>query len=405
MLLADHPVANPSPNAGPRRHLRCGGFIRVDQVKVQASSGSQAHSLPFQWLWLAGLCLWLGCQPVAYRYGNFHPQGTLAPAVVVVRGEPHRQLDAAREIVRSPRRLIPERWRPEERTTEEAETRLFDYLDHNTLTELHVEIGHYDPVEQWQRLHANHRIGAGWRYTVGLVSLLPYSLFPSRVFGTTQYNPFTNTLSLNSPSVPKALYEAAWAKQVRSQSLPGTYVVGSILPGVGLLYKAETGGEVLGYLRDREEWELERQAYPHVCGELGAEGMGLLGYLTPVLPGPTASFAGRAVGGLAGRLIADTRPRRDSPAADSLTDSDPNRSRGRVPEDESLWTGRALINPDPVSSDDEPEPAVVLVRAVQEEPSASGPLRNVQPVSRAGGSSRREVPSQKAAGQTTSTHD
>ena len=311
-------------------------------------------------IWL-GLLLagWLvGCQSAPYRYGDFHPEGGPAPALVVVRGEPHRQLDAAREVIRSPRRLIPERWRPEERTTAEAEAELYQYLEHNELTDLHVEIGHYDPAEQFRRLHANDRIGAGWRYTVGVVSLVPYTLFPSRVFGTTRYNPFTNTLSLNSPSVPKTLYEAAWAKQVRSQVVPGTYVVGSALPGVGLLCKAQTGDEVLGYLRSQEEWELEKQAYPHVYGELGAEGMGLVGYLTPMLPGPTASFAGRAVGGLAGKLIADTQPARPA--------REPEPELGPAESDTSLIAGEDG-EPQPAGEDErDSEPGVVLVRGGDE---------------------------------------
>ncbi|MFM8289706.1 MAG: hypothetical protein ACKOGA_23705 [Planctomycetaceae bacterium] len=317
---------------------------------------------------------WLaGCQAAPYRYGRFHPEGAPAPALVVVRGEPHRQLDAARAVVRSPLKLIPERWRPAERTTTEAETELYEYLEHNELTDLHVEIGHYDPAEQFRRLHANDRIGAGWRYTVGVASLLPYTLFPSRVFGTTQYNPFTNTLSLNSPSVPKTLYEAAWAKQVRSQSVPGTYVVGSVLPGVGLLCKAQTGDEVLGYLRSQENWELEKQAYPHVYGELGAEGLGLVGYLTPLLPGPTASFAGRAVGGLAGKLIADTRPSRTAREIEPESELE----LGPMASDAPLVAGSPAQEPlAAADGDDAGEPGVVLVRGLKEPADTSA----VQPV-------------------------
>lgn len=343
---------------------------------------TRCHSLV--WLSLCSLLLFAGCQSTPYRYGNFHPAGGPGPAVVVVRGQPHPHLDGARDIVRSPRKLIPEQWRPLEQTTDEAEEQLLEYLEHNELTDLHVEIGHYDPAEQWRRLHGNHRIGPAWRYTVGVVSLLPYSLFPNRVFGTTRYNPFTNTLSLNSPSVPKALYEAAWAKQVRSQPVPGTYVVGSMLPGVGLLCKAQTGEDVLGYLRSREQWDLEREAYPHVYGELGAEGMGLVGYLTPMLPGPTASFAGRAVGGLAGKLIADTKA---PPASRPTEPAVPEEISPDTPTGELVASARLEAEGEPAAAIAD-EPAVVLVRGESEAPSDRTPGRGRAGVQQAGQSDR-----------------
>jgi hypothetical protein len=77
-----------------------------------------------------------------------------------------------------------------------------------------------------------------------------------------------------------------------------------------------------------------------------------------MLPGPTASFAGRAVGGLAGKLIADTQPARPA--------REPEPELGPAESDTSLIAGEDG-EPQPAAEDErDSEPGVVLVRGGDE---------------------------------------
>lgn len=41
-------------------------------------------------------------------------------------------------------------------------------------------------------------MGWGWRYSIGMLSWLQYTLLPGRLFGGDHYNPYSNTISLYS---------------------------------------------------------------------------------------------------------------------------------------------------------------------------------------------------------------
>jgi len=75
---------------------------------------------------------------------------------------------------------------------------LTEYLEDNDLDSVLVRVNQYDPLGEWQRLVANKRLGAGWRYTVGTFELVKYTVLPGRLLGGDWYNPYTNTVNIYS---------------------------------------------------------------------------------------------------------------------------------------------------------------------------------------------------------------
>jgi hypothetical protein len=255
-------------------------------------------------LLVAGLC---GCASDSYRYGQFRAVTAPVPPVVVDRGEAHPQLDRLRNVVEFPRRVL-RFGRPDTRpTTQEVEQTVVTYLEKNDLTDVAVEVGEYAPSRQWQRLKENERVGPFWKYSVGSLTVVGYSLLPGRVFGTDTYNPFTDTLSINSRNPPRALFEAARAKALRGEQFVGSSVVLSSLPVIRSVADVRQASDVLSYLRAEEQWQLETAAYPQLYAEVGKEAIGLAGWFIPVSVGPGLGIGGRILGSATGQVVANQR--------------------------------------------------------------------------------------------------
>lgn len=280
-------------------------------VTVFRSRLSQVRAFWCTRMWLriplllaAGL---VGCASDSYRYGQFRPISAAAPPLVVDRGEPHPHLDRMRDVVQFPRKLF-RFGRPDSRpTTDEVEQTVVTYLEKNDLTDVAVEVGEYEPSRQWQRLRENQRVGPLWKYSVGSLTIVGYSLLPGRVFGIDCYNPFTDTLCINSRNPPKALFEAARAKALRSEQFVGSSVVLSSLPVIRSVADIRQSSDVLSYLRAEEQWELETAAYPELYAGIGKEAIGLAGWFIPFDLGPGLGFGGRLLGNATGRVVANQR--------------------------------------------------------------------------------------------------
>ena len=262
--------------------------------------------------WIGALWLFtvLGCTTTPYRYGQFHdaPSGSDASSSVVIeRGTPNKTLDRIGKIVGFPARILPMNSKiNDHHIAPETEEKLTTYLERNDLTDVTVYVNHYDPKEQWQKLHENKLIGAGWRYTIGSVSVIGYTLLPGRIFGGDRYNPFTNSLYLNSDVSVIALREAAYAKDVHSRKLPGTYAVTQEFPFVGLWSDSRAVRDVIGYAHAEEDWETEQQAYKVLFPQMGVESTSIGGtFLSSVWwGGPVLAASGAAVGHVTGRTLA-----------------------------------------------------------------------------------------------------
>lgn len=272
------------------------------------------------------LCLflltWAGCASSSYQFGM--PNRPLTPAAseeanqLTFGGEQPR-LDRAERWIHYPSEKLRQ-WLPGKEPTLDPEERRSlalgkaqEYLELNELNDVHIDVRQYDPATQWQRLRENDRIHPIWKYTDGTLSHLSYTLMPGRVFRTDSFNPYTNTLSLNSTDPAMALYTAAEAKIIFNRRYPGLYLAACRFPIVGISNSVQVANDVLSYARIRQDWDSERELTPQIYSNFGAD---MVFHLFPFLPGsnefplfyaPLMSLAGSAAGEAAGQAVLDQR--------------------------------------------------------------------------------------------------
>ena len=257
-----------------------------------------------------------GCATNPYRYGRFHPDSpgeTDLQPVRIVRGEPNKTLDRLGNILGIKDKILPMSNKVNNHhVTDETLEKLVEYLEKNDLTDVYVTVNHYAPKEQWRLLRENDRISPGWKYTAGTFTWLNYTIIPNRLFGGDHYNPFTNTLYVNSDVPAKLICEAAYAKDIHGRKYPGLYAVFvNDLPVLNLWRQSRAVNDTLGYAQTEADWPTEKQTYrimyPHIgAGALGETGMVIAspfsGPLSFVFQ-PILGFGGALVGHAVGRTV------------------------------------------------------------------------------------------------------
>lgn len=266
----------------------------------------------FTRLFLCGvLCILVGCAssykppppPTAARsYGT--------SKIVVKHGTPNARVERLTRIVDWPRRTFrPTAPNPREVSAETIEE-LVAYLEAHGLEDVTVYVNHYDPAEMWYRVVHNDRVGAGWRYTAGRLDLLGYRLIPPEVAARTEYDPYTNSIYLNTNAPVNAISAAAHARELHTEPNPGTSYAVHKLPGFAFFEAKRNFREVVRYAQARENWPLEQQAYRELCPRLGIESVQVGTYFTPVWWGGLAlNAAGHAGGFVVGRQLEARRLR------------------------------------------------------------------------------------------------
>ena len=256
--------------------------------------------------WLCGV----GCAVTPYRYGHFHNSDTVTekPAeIMIAYGRPHKMLDDVAWVVGLPTRLLPMHANVNNhKLSGETTDKLKAYLRENDLTDVYVRVNQYDPGGEWRRLRENTRIALGWRYTIGAAGVVVYAVLPGRVFGGDLYNPFTNSLYINSDVPAVVLMEAAYAKDINSRRRPGVYATINELPVLSLWRHTLAINDVLGYARAHDDWDVERETYRVVYPQmgvhaaLGGHSAAALGTAMPLITIPMiavgGAIAGHAVG-------------------------------------------------------------------------------------------------------------
>ncbi|MDB5389404.1 MAG: hypothetical protein JWM11_5050 [Planctomycetaceae bacterium] len=214
------------------------------------------------------ICGMSGCASSAYRYGraeNYHSSPELAAirGDQIERGQPRPVLDGIGWVIGIPSKIILWDHRVDNHAVSpETEIALAKYLDDNELENVKVRVNQYAPREEWRRLVANKSVGAGWRYTLGTLSWVGYTILPGRVFGGDNYNPFTNTIHVYSDAPALVLHEGGHAKDFSRRKLPGTYAaVYALVPFTPLYYEAVATGDALKYLRTEGTAADEQEAY------------------------------------------------------------------------------------------------------------------------------------------------
>ena len=271
------------------------------------------------WLIILSGGLTSGCVRNHYQYGlgkQFEPNTSELPNPLTIGGE-HPRLDRMERVVQYPVKTFKKWFRdpkkPEVDPLVRQEQTLHvaqQYLVKNELQDVYIDVRQYDPKTQWARIKANPRISPFWKYTGGALKVATYSVFPGRVFHFNSYDPFSNTLSINSYNPKSSLYQAGMSKDYRSKYFQGTYAVLQNAPYVPIVQNANVASDVLTYARIHDLWELEKELYPTAYANLAASVVsdGFLfmpsSIVLPFYTSPLASMAAGAVGGASGRIVA-----------------------------------------------------------------------------------------------------
>jgi hypothetical protein len=192
-----------------------------------------------------------GCASTPYRFED-HAESDLTLGLrqaeaQVERGTPNAWVDGFGHYFFSlPSKLILLDWDVNDHdVSPEVERALEEYLRANGLCNTKVRLNQYAPGGEWRRLVKNREMPGGWRFTLGLLSVSFYTIFPERLFagfpiigGGDHYNPYTNTISIYSDVRPIVLHEGGHAKDfggVENRHWKGVYAGARAIPFAGIL--------------------------------------------------------------------------------------------------------------------------------------------------------------------------
>ncbi len=136
-----------------------------------------------------------------------------------------------------------------------------EYLKDNDLDHVQVYVNTYSVPGQWSRLFSNRTVGGGWRYTLGIASLVGYTILPGRFFGGDHYNPYNNTINIYSDDVAIALHEAGHAKASNKQKYKGLHAFTYIIPPAALYFEANASNDAISYMKDKGMIADQKEAY------------------------------------------------------------------------------------------------------------------------------------------------
>ena len=233
-----------------------------------------------------------------------YPSGapaTAAPPIEVERGKPRPIVDGIGWLLGIPEKLLLWDGRAKNHDVSEAtEAKTVEYLATSGVTGTKVRVNQYAPFDEWRRLTQNKRVGAGWRYTMGGLYTIGYTLFPGRLFGNDSYNPYTDTINLYSDIPALAMEQAAYTTDVLSRDRPGTYATVQSLPFVGLWHERNNKQDVFAHLESYGTPEQQKEARRILYPQFGMEVGGEIGSIIP--PAQTAvQLTGAVVGHAFGR--------------------------------------------------------------------------------------------------------
>jgi len=193
------------------------------------------------------------------------------PGPKIERGRPIAVLDALNHWILSlPTKLLLFDWHVLDHKLEpEGERILSHYLELNGLHSVKVRHNQYAPIAEFVRLTRNSDVAWGYRYSLGLVTWLRYTIFPDRLFaglpligGGDHFNPFTNTINVYSSNVAVLIHEAGHAKDYIEHDSRGTsFALVRLVPVMDLLQEAHASSDAIRYLQCVREFDYELNAY------------------------------------------------------------------------------------------------------------------------------------------------
>jgi hypothetical protein len=262
-----------------------------------------------------------GCISIPYVTANpakYPPAGQLAAITEpqLERGADYPFLDGLGWVLGIPDKIVLwDRRVSNHHISADTEEAIAQYLAENNLYAVKVRLNQYHPWDEWRRLVANKRVGWGWRYSLGTLSCLGYTVFPGRIFGGDNYNPFTNTVSIYSDVPALVLHEGGHAKDFSRRRFPGTYAaVYVLIPGAPLWHEAVATNDALSYLHEHGTAEQQREGFRLLYPAYGTYIGGTVSDLVPTRgPGGliiygTAVLGGHALGRIRAARVPDPPP-------------------------------------------------------------------------------------------------
>jgi len=223
----------------------------------------------------------------------------------IERGKPKAVIDGAGHYVFSlPSKLILWNWRVNNhRISPESEDAMRRYLGENGLRNVKVRLNQYAPGGEYRRLFANKDVGWLARYTLGILSVTIYTIFPERLFGGLiggdHYNPYTNTISVYSDHPAILLHEAGHAKDFAKIDSKGSYAAMGLVPFVPLHHEGAATGDAIGYYVDKDYRTEQKNAYKILYPAYGTY---VGGEAARWFAGPITYAAG-AIGAIPGHIV------------------------------------------------------------------------------------------------------
>ena len=170
-----------------------------------------------------------------------------------------------------------------------------DYLAKNEMHDVKVRVNQYAPLDELRRLHETNTVGKPLQYTLGVASIARYAVLPGQLTKADSYNPYTNTLNLNSGNAPIAIEQAAHAKDIRQRRMPNLYLLAKQAPGGELPGIVATKNEVINYFAmygtPQQQQQATNSMIPRLTSQIGGE----IGDFVPG-SGPAFSIAGKVLG-------------------------------------------------------------------------------------------------------------
>lgn len=221
-----------------------------------------------------------GCATVPYRYGD-RPESQnilqLQPEEPQIElGRPNAFIDAVGWVFGIPSKILLLDSRMDNHViSDETVAALREYLHRNSVTNVKVRINQYAPGGEWSRLFRNKSVGAGWRYTFGVLATLIYTILPGRIIGGDNYNPYTNTINIYSDHKAVAIHEGGHAKDFAPRHYKGTYAFFYMIPFAALYAEARASNDAISYLHAQpsalDETHGYRILYPAYATYIGGE--------------------------------------------------------------------------------------------------------------------------------------
>ena len=116
-------------------------------------------------------------------------------------GKPNLIIDGLNHYLFSlPTKLLLLNWQAlDHRLPDHSRALLERYLQMNQLRSVKIRHNEYAPIDEFKRLVHNKEVGAVYRYSLGLVTWLTYTLIPDRLFAEALQNLYTSCLRRGNP--------------------------------------------------------------------------------------------------------------------------------------------------------------------------------------------------------------